>query len=62
MNLTPEQEETIDSIIEKNINNPQTDWVFDGEDSIEVDDVRETLRAAAKEIKEYLRSIKDEST
>ena len=56
--LTKEQEEEIDRIIQRNIDNPNKTWEFDGECSIKVDDIDGTLRQAAREIKEYLKGAK----
>jgi len=58
--LTEDQLAEVDRII--NETETDTTWSWDGENSIEVDDARGTLRAAARAVREYLSSLTTKET
>lgn len=53
--LTDEHLAMIDKIIEEHI--IETEWVYDGESSVEVDNATETLRNTAKSVRTYIKGI-----
>ena len=59
--LSDEDLKVIDGIIERNIANPSTDWVFNGEYSEEVDDTERTIRNTAREILDFIKTRKERS-
>lgn len=57
--LTEEQLDRIDQIIQDEVN-LEVDYVYDGEDSIPTVDANESLKNAARAVREYLATLESQ--